>query len=160
MHLDRRDIANGMVCMGNRWQKELVRFNVESGPASLFARVRFKMRDVHSVKTNASHFRERLKQRDIPKEVLQAIEQFDSKIWRLVTAEVRTDRGKFYNSTWEYQFAGKRYWLTIGLGNVAETIVEKETSGIEKCIRSGAIYDYVDMVNQKLMVDEKETVSV
>ena len=146
--------------MGNKWQKELVRFSVESGPASLFARVQFKMRDVHSIKMNASHFRERLSQRNIPEEVLHAIERFDCKMWRLVTAEVRTDRGKFYNSTWEYQFAGKRYWLTVGLGNIAETIVEKETSGIEKCIRAGAIYDYVDMVNQKLMADVKDTTIV
>ena len=131
-----------------------MRFSVEFGPASLFERVYFKMRDVHSLKAHGQHYMERIRQRHIPDEVLQAVTDFKTKDWRLVTAEVRKDRGKFYNSTWEYQFDGKRYWLTIGLGNVIETIVEKDSSGIEKCIQSGEIYDFVDDVNQKLMLAE------
>lgn len=134
-----------------------MRFSVEFGPASLFERVYFKMRDVHSLKAHGHHYMVRISERHIPGEVLQAITDFKIKDWRLVTAEVRKDRGKFYNSTWEYQFDGKRYWLTIGLGNVIETIVEKNSSGIKKCIQSGEIYDFVDDVNRKLMLEEAKS---
>lgn len=58
---------------------------------------------------------------------------------------------------WEYQFDGKRYWLTIGLGNVIEIIVEKNSSGIEKCIQSVEIYNFVDDVNRKLMLEEAKS---
>ena len=66
------------------------------------------------------------------------------------------DTGKFVNSTWEYIFGDEKYWLTIGFGNVAETIVKKESSGKDKIISSGLIYDFVDTVNEKLMTDESQ----
>lgn len=137
-----------------KWKTELVRFNVEFGPPSLFERVRFKMRDVHSLNMNGPHYNTRLSERFIPVAVVDHIENFDINDWRLVTAEVRRDRGKFYNSTWEYVYDGQAYWVTVGLGGIVVTIVKKDSSGIEKCVRSGEFYNYVEEVNKKLMEED------
>ena len=137
-----------------RWKNNLARFSIEFGPASLFERVNYIMKDVHSIYIKGAHFQKRLAECHIPAEVIQAIANFNVQDWKLITAEVRPDRGKFYNSTWEYTYDGKRYWFTIGLHNAAETIVVKNSSGIAKCIRSGELYDFVDQVNKELMKAE------
>ena len=151
--------------MGHRkWKEDLVRFHVEFGPDSLFERVRFIMKDIHTLHLNGEHFRKRCAERQIPDEVREKVENFNIDEWKLITAEVRSDRGKFYNCTWEYEFDGFSYWLTIGLGEVGVTIVKKSrvtsTSGTLKCVRSGEFYDFVEEVNQKLMDEEAREVAV
>ena len=138
-----------------KWQHELVRFHVEFGPDSLFERVKFKMLDVHSLYMDGTHFNQRASERNIPPEVMEKLTHFDANEWTLKTAEVRKDRGKFYNSTWERVVDGKRYWVTIGIGNYITTIVCKETSGVEKCVRGGTYYDFVSKVNRELMDSEE-----
>ena len=71
----------------------------------------------------------------------------------MVACEVRTDTGKFVNSTWETVFDGQRYWLTIGLGNVAEAIIRKSGEDKEGAVKEGDLYDYVRAVNRGLMAD-------
>ena len=101
------------------------------------------------------HYKKRLSERDIPTEVLEALLDFDASTWNLQTAEVRTDRGKFVNSTWEKVIDGRHYWVTIGIGNYVKTIVDRTTSGMDKCIRSGELYDFVEHVNAELMAAEQ-----
>ncbi len=139
--------------MGRRppWKAELVRFHVEFGPESLFERVQFKMKDIHKLHMNSPHFNARANERKIPDEIIELLSFFDTNEWTLKVAEVRKDRGKFYNSTWERILDGKRYWVTIGLGEVVTTIVCKDSSGIEKCVRSGEYYDFVEKINRELM---------
>lgn len=137
-----------------KWKYKLVRFNAEFGPASLFERVKYKMKDIHSLHINVPHFNARMSERNIPQEVIKHILNFDTSEWKLVTAEVRQDTGKFYNSTWEYVYDGKPYWITIGLGNCVVTIVPKESSGVGKCIRNGEFYDFVEKVNRQLMDED------
>lgn len=127
------------------------RFHIEFGPKSLFDRVRFKMKDEHKLYLEGTHFKQRLGERDIPEEIVQALCDFDANTWTLCTAEVRTDRGKFVNSTWERILNGHRYQVTIGMGNYIKTIVDRTTSGVEKCIRAGELYDMVAEVNAGLM---------
>ena len=138
------------------WKTELVRFHVEFGPSSLFERVQYKMKDVHELYLGGPHFNAKKSERNVPQEVLDHINHFDTSEWKLVTAEVRPDRGKFYNSTWEYQYDGIAYWLTIGIGQCVVTIVKKDSSGIEKCITAGELYDYVEKVNRELMDNDLE----
>ena len=140
--------------MTTRFQK--ARFHIDSGPKSLFDRIHFKMDSVKSLNLSAKHFVERCNGRILPSEIIQKMQNFDAREWRLVVGEVRVDTGKFVNSTWEYIFGDEKYWLTIGFGNVAETIVKKESSGKDKIISSGLIYDFVDAVNEKLMADESQ----
>lgn len=132
------------------------RFNIEFGPASLFERVAFKMKDVHQLYLKGEHFSLRNNERDIPEYVFEKLNNFNSDEWRLVTASVRTDRGKFVDSTWEFIYDDIRYWVTIGVGNYVKTIVIKETSGVEKCIKSGELYKFVEQVNRELMEQEYE----
>jgi len=113
------------------------------------------MRDAHKLYLNGTHYRKRLSERDIPPEILEALLDFDANTWTLQTAEVRTDRGKFVNSTWEKIIDGHRYWVTIGIGNYVKTIVCRTTSGMDKCIRSGELYDFVESVNTRLMAEEE-----
>ena len=131
------------------------RFHIQFGPPSLFERVHFKMRDAHKLYLDGTHYKKRLSERDIPTEVLEALLDFDASTWNLQTAEVRTDRGKFVNSTWEKVIDGHHYWVTIGIGNYVKTIVDRTTSGMEKCIRSGELYDLVEHVNVELMTAEQ-----
>lgn len=138
-----------------KWKDELVRFHVDYGPTSLFERVRFKMRDVHSLKMDGAHFNSRMSERNIPPEIIDCLTSFDINEWSLKTAEVRKDRGKFYNSTWERVIDGKRYWVTIGIGDFITTIVCKDSSGVDKCIRNGELYDFVEKINRELMAAEK-----
>lgn len=133
-----------------------VRFHVEFGPSSLFERVRYKMRDVTTLYMDGVHFPTRASERNIPYEVMSRLLQFDINKWKVVTASVREDRGKFVDSTWEIVIYGVRYWVTIGMGTFIKTIVIKETSGVESCIRSGEYYDFVEKVNRKLMDEDLE----
>ena len=142
----------GLSCMTTRFQK--ARFHIDSGPKSLFDRIHFKMDSVNSLNLSAKHFVERCKERMLPLEIIQRMQNFNAHEWKLVVGEVRVDTGKFVNSTWEYICENENYWLTIGFGNVAETIVKKESGGKDRIVESGEIYDFVAAVNEKLMVDE------
>lgn len=139
----------------NKIKQELVRFHVEFGPPSLFERVQFIMKGEHELNLNGAHYQMRVEQRQIPDGVLKELQHFDSTEWKVKTAEVRRDRGKFYNSTWQKEIDGVRYWVTIGMNNIM-TIVIKNSSGIEKCVKDGEFYDFVETVNRQLMDAEKE----
>ena len=130
---------------------ERIRFSAEFGPSSLFERVQFKMRGVTDLYMDGKHFQARLSERNIPHEILSQLQHFDASKWVLRTASVRSDSGKFVDSTWEVTVNPYRYWVTIGLGNFISTIVVKDSSGIEKCVRNGEFYDYVEKVNRELM---------
>lgn len=134
------------------------RFHIQFGPSSLFERVRFKMKDAHKLYLQGTHYKKRLSERDIPTDILEALLDFDANTWTLQTAEVRTDRGKFVNSTWEKTIDGHNYWGTIGIGYYVKTIVDKTTSGIAKCIRSGELYDFVERINAQLIAEERGVV--
>lgn len=131
-----------------------IRFHVEFGPPALFERVRFKMKDVHKLYLQGSHFIKRAQERQIPEEIMQSLLNFDVNEWTLKTTEVREDRGKFVNSTWEKTIDGVHYWVTIGMGNYIKTIVLRDTSGMDRCVRSGPYYDFVERVNRQLMDEE------
>ena len=143
--------------MGNyKEDYKRVRFHIEFGPTSLFERVKYKMRDVRKLYLNGTHFEERMTNRNIPENVVRKLEHFDINEWDLVTASVRSDRGKFVDSTWEVCVDDLRYWVTIGMGNYVRTIVVKDFSGVEKCVRGGDFYEFVERVNRELMDAEGE----
>lgn len=131
-----------------------VRFHIEFGPPSLFERVLFKMKDVQKLYMDGAHFKKRTAEREIPPEVLEMLKDFDSSKWVLKTAEVRVDRGKFVDWTWETECNGEKYWVTIGIGDYITTIVQKKTSGLDKCIKEGVYFDFVEKVNRELMDSE------
>ena len=143
-----------------KWKSDLARFSILYGPTSLFERVKFIMRDVHELCMDGAHFNERLSERDIPEEILTELKHFNMDDWSLKTVEVRKDRGKFYNSTWEKVVNGNRYWVTIGLKDFIMTIINKGSiygnpeSGHTNCVRSGELYDFVENVNRELMEQE------
>jgi len=132
------------------------RFHIDFGPQSLFSRIRIKMADVTEVKTHGRHFAARCIERSIPNQVLEKIKNFSCKEWSLKTCEVRNDTGKFVNSTWELELNGEVFWLTIGFGNVAETIIRKDSSGTGGVVVDGEIYDFVDSVNTDLMIQDHQ----
>ena len=71
--------------------------------------------------------------------------------WKVVTAEVRNDKGKFVNSTWEYEIDSIRYWITVGFNDTVQTIIIKDSSGLNNIVKDGQLYDFVDKVNKELM---------
>ena len=41
------------------------------------------------------------------------------------------------------------------MGNYVKTIVDRTTSGMDKCVRTGELYDFVELVNAQLMAEER-----
>lgn len=102
--------------MGTRFEK--ARFHVSSGPAALFERVRFKMATRRELKLHAAHFKFRARERATPR---LRLKDFDPRVWELVSAEVRTDTGKFVNSAWDVNVGRQRWRVVIGLHDTVET---------------------------------------
>lgn len=134
--------------MATRFQK--ARFSIEYGPESLFARINYKMKDVVSL-TLTKHAKQRLTERNIPEFAVNKIKNFSVNDWRLKCGEVRIDSGKFVNSTWEYIYNNEQIRITIGFGNVVETVVIKESNSLNNIVKEGQLFNFVDEVNSELM---------
>ena len=138
---------------------ERARFHVNTGPTSLFERVKFIMRGNRPVKIDGPHFTMRVKERHIPSEVVEMVASFNASDWSVVSAEVRVDKGKFVASSWGREYNGHYYVVIIGLGDIAETIYDTDLPCPK--FRPGRLknflenrspfYDFVEKVNQELM---------
>ena len=143
---------------------ERARFHVETGPASLFQRVRFVMGRVRRVKIDGPHFSNRVKKRKIPLEAVKMVAAFNASEWSVLTAEVRIDKGKFVASSWGKMYNGRYYVVIIGLGNVAETIYDVDSphskihsEWLNSSQEIGSeLYTFVEKVNQELMESETD----
>ena len=137
-----------------------VTFHIKYGPEVLFERVHYKMDSVKTVKMT-NYCVEQARQQKIPQEVIDRVETFgsvktpDTDDWGLVACEVRMDTGKFVTSTWETEYAGESYWLTIGPENSAERISRKSGEDEERAVKHGDFYHYVKAVNRGLMEDAR-----
>lgn len=139
--------------MATRFEK--ARFHVNTGPQSLFDRVRFKMKGKRTLRSHASHLADRATKRDAP---LAEITAFDSREWELATVEVRTDTGKFVNSAWKRKIHGKWWWVVIGFGDTIETVIDTDKRGLgESIISTGKLYELVERVNRELMIAEGDS---
>jgi hypothetical protein len=134
--------------VGTRFEK--ARFHVQTGPASLFDRIQFKLRGRRELKLNAGHLRQRAYDREAP---FDLIKWFDADDWELMTAEVRSDTGKFVNSAWRRTVGGACWWIVIGLHDTLETVIRagRKTGLGESVVRGGDLYRFVDRVNRDLM---------
>ncbi|MFZ4102312.1 MAG: hypothetical protein ACOYKR_10170 [Sphingobacterium thalpophilum] len=134
---------------------ETARFHIQTGPGSLFERINFKFKDVSYLKVHATHFIERMIERDAP---IKSLIKFEIDTWRLINAEIRTDSGKFVSTAWEI-FVNDRYWrVVIGFENTIQTVINIDgysNSVGSKIITEGNLYDYVRKVNKDLMDSEK-----
>ena len=135
-----------------------VTFHIKYGPEALFERVHYKMDGVKTVEMT-SYCVEQARQQRIPQEVIDRVETFgnvgigDTDDWELVACEVRMDTGKFVTSTWETEYTGEMYWLTIGPENRAERISRKSGGDEDRAVKRGDFYNYVKAVNRGLMED-------
>ena len=138
------------------------RFYVESGPPSLFARVKYIMDAKTNIKVDRPHFVCRVRERRIPAQVVRLVNNFEARRWEVISAEVRADTGKFISSTWGRIYAKRYYVVTIGIGDIAETIYESEPPSIWSPRRrmrapvkgknpARQIYDFVEKINRNLM---------
>jgi hypothetical protein len=133
------------------------RFHVLYGPDSLFQRVKYKFKDSHSLKLHGRHFNDRVNQRSIPEAIIKMLQNFTTEEWDLVTVEVRNDTGKFVNSTWEKVLGEEKFWVTIGFGDVVQTIINKDGEGLGfDYLKDGPIFSFVSEVNHKLMLEVHE----
>ena len=46
---------------------------------------------------------------------------------------------------------GDCYQVTIEIGNLVKTVVDRSSCSMEKCLRDGELFDFVDEVNAALM---------
>jgi hypothetical protein len=139
--------------VGTRFDKR--RFYADKGPASLFERVHYIMDPVKEIRFTG-HFLDRQHDRHIPQNIIDRCQNFDARKWKLVAAEVRIDKGKFVNSCWEIPVNGDIYWLVIGFGNAAETIISKKYSAFRRTEYTKEEYDFVEQVNRELMQENRD----
>lgn len=129
---------------------ETERFHVETGPESLFQRVRQVMEKT-TLELHADHFQKRARQRDVPMGQLQA---FDPEEWKLLLAEVRRDSGKFVSSGWLREIEGQGWLVVIGLHDTVVTAYPADGQKLGgEIVRGGMLYELVDSVNQKLLAE-------
>lgn len=130
---------------------ETARFHVESGPDSLFIRVRHILSEPLRLKAHGAHVTERLRQRGAP---LETLTRFDPESWELVSAEVRTDTGKWVKSTWRVRADERFWWVVVGLGNALVSVIDVDPWRRGKgdgILIGGLLYAHVDTVNAELM---------
>jgi hypothetical protein len=140
-----------MARSGTRFEK--ARFHVETGPAALFDRVRFKLSACRPLKMHAAHLQARVAERSAPLELLTA---FDPQQWQLQMAEVRTDTGKFVNSAWAVEVSGQSWLVVIGFDDTVETVIPTDgRSPGERVVQGGPLFDRVAQVNAALMAAER-----
>jgi hypothetical protein len=135
--------------MPPRWTT--ARLHVATGPAALFERIRQVMDAPVQLKTHAGHVRARQDDRDAP---LDELRDFDPATWELVSAEVRTDTGKWVKATWRVEAAGRPWWVVIGMGDTIVTVIDvaDHRTGLgHTIVRGGELYDLVDEVNTSLV---------
>ena len=130
---------------------ETARFHIKTGPKSLFERINFKFRDVTYLKVHATHFVERMIERDAP---IKSIIKFDANTWRLVNAEIITDSGKFVSTAWEIYINDKYWRVVIGFENTIQTVINIDGYSNHVGVKintNGELYEYVKKVNKELM---------
>lgn len=130
---------------------ETARFHVESGPESLFVRVRHILREPVRLAAHGGHVTERIRQREAPVEELVS---FDPTSWDLVSAEVCTDTGRWVKSTWRVRADGRDWWVVVGLGNALVTVIDVDPwrrGRGQDVVVEGPLYAKVDAVNAELM---------
>lgn len=80
---------------------------------------------------------------------------FDTADWELMTADVRTDRGKFVSSSWRRPVDGSWLWIEIGINDAIEKAMFKHGRGKgDDVVTDGELYEFVDEVNQQLTEEE------
>lgn len=132
------------------------RFHVTCGPSSLFTRVRQKMSAVRGLSLKTAHFDLRAEQRAPP---VAELEGFNTGQWELMTADVRSDTGKFVKTAWRKQIDGEVWWVVIGLHNAVVTAflqASGKTGLGPDVVREGEFYKFVDAVNRNLLTNDSE----
>jgi hypothetical protein len=129
------------------------RFHIDSGPRSLFERVRFKIRGARDLVLDQSHFKDRESERNFPSHLVLP---FDPEQWELLTAEVLKN-GKFMKTTWSRVHSSKRWFIVFAKGDIAVTVysglLTRRLKGAE-IVTSGPLFELVERVNQMLMANE------
>ncbi len=128
-------------------QFETARFHVQTGPESLFERVRAVLDEPTELRIDPDHVQQRAEERSAP---LEQLKKFDPDTWELKTAEVRKDKGLFVNAAWACQVDDRDWWVVIGYNDTAVTVIETDKEGLgPEIVTEGDLYKYVDEVNTK-----------
>lgn len=128
------------------------RFHIETGPPSLFERVKFIMSKKQKLYFHGNHVSKRAIERSAP---IDLMTEFDASKWNLMTAEVDEKKGKFVSSAWQKYVDGRSWWIVIGLGEAIKTIIETDKRGLsDEIICDGPLYEKVESVNRELMNQE------
>jgi hypothetical protein len=136
---------------------ETARFHVDTGPASLFERVRFKMSAPARLRVDPGHAKVRVIERNAP---VERLSDFDPHLWRLMTAEVRTDKGKFVSTAWSVLVDGQNWWVVIGWDGALKTVINADHAKLglgSTIVVDGPLYEMVERVNRELMDQEGES---
>lgn len=132
------------------------RFHIDTGPASLFERVKFIMSKKGKLRFHGNHALKRAIERDAP---IDSMLEFNASDWSLMTAEVDYNKGKFVSSAWQRKIDGRSWWIVIGLNEVVMTVIETDKRGVgDEIIREGAFYTKVEFVNRNLMNKEVDRI--
>lgn len=127
-------------------------FNAQTGPPSLFKRVRFKFKEPRRL-NQLTQFRGG----HYPPYLEDVLKRFDSKDWELVSAQVRDDSGRFVATAWRRFFGDTCWWVVIGQGDVISGLyqVDPSQTGLSpQTVQRGELFELVEEVNAGLMAEE------
>lgn len=126
-------------------QFETARFHIQTGPDSLFERVREVLDEPTELRIDPDHVQQRVEERSAP---IEKLKQFDPEEWKLKTAEVRTDKGLFVNTAWVCRVEGRNWWVVVGYNDTVITVIDTDKQGLgPEIVTDGELYDHVAEVN-------------
>ena len=77
-----------------------------------------------------------------------------------MTAEVRTDKGKFVSTAWSVIVNGRNWWVVIGWDGALKTVINADRPKLglgTDIVLDGPLYEMVAKVNRELMDAEPAT---
>ncbi|MEI7720278.1 MAG: hypothetical protein WCI89_03670 [bacterium] len=135
----------------------LLRFEKESGPASLFERAQFMFNKQH-IRTLKLTARTKVQ---CSFALQNALEAFEVRAWDLVAVYAKQDSGKFTKTVWQKTVDGVVWLVTIGYQDNVHSVTTPTSAGeairaqTEEVVRhQGQRYMHVDQVNTELMREE------
>ncbi|GLX06176.1 UNVERIFIED_ORG: hypothetical protein FHR35_005660 [Microbispora rosea subsp. rosea] len=129
----------------------VARFHVETGPDSLFARVRQVLSGARQLGLHGSHLVERVADTNAP---MADLKPFNPIEWELVLVEARKDTGKFVSTTWRRSYQDGEWWVVIGFGDVVRTLYrasENKRALGAGIVTEGPLWEMVSDVNARLL---------
>jgi hypothetical protein len=131
----------------------LARFRIDTGPAELFERIWFKLRDTRHLAVHGDDVRAGRLAHAAP--VLD-LQHFDAAHWQLVGATVMAETADIVESLWTVEMLEQTWWVVIGKHATLRAVSSKRPHAYDHAaiVRDGPGHDFVAQVCREQMSQE------